>query len=62
MESKIQMSFMRISIISMLVVVLFKLVCIDDQFSKPFKSGLGQNALHRFIINMVKESNEKAFS
>ena len=27
----------------------FKLVCVDDRFSKPFKWYLGQNASHNFI-------------
>ena len=33
----------------------FKLVCIHDQFSKLFKSSLGQGAVHKFITNMIKE-------
>ena len=31
-----------------------KLVRVDDQFSKPFKSYLGQDAVHNAINNMVK--------
>ena len=34
----------------------FKLVCVDDQISKPFKSYLGQDTVHKFIINMVEAS------
>ena len=34
----------------------YKLVCVDDQFSKSFKSHLGQDAVHKIITNMVKES------
>ena len=34
----------------------YKLVCVDDQLSKPFKSHLGQDDVHKFINNMVKES------
>ena len=35
-----------------------KLVCIDHQFSKPdlFNLDLGQDSVHKFIINMIKES------
>ena len=34
--------------------IVFKLVCIDDQFSKI--SYLGQDALHKFITSIEKES------
>ena len=34
----------------------YKLVCAYDQFSKPFKSYLGQDSVYKFIIKMVKES------
>ena len=34
----------------------FKLVCVDDQFSKHFKSYLGQDAVHTFITTMAEES------
>ena len=41
----------------MLVAVLvIKFVCVDVQFSKPFKSYLGQDIAYKFIINEVKES------
>ena len=33
-----------------------KLVDVDDQFSKSFKSYLGQNDVNKLIINMIKES------
>ena len=33
-----------------------KLVCVDDQFSNPSNSQLGQDAAHKFITSMVKES------
>ena len=33
----------------------YKLVRVDDQFSKLFKTYLGQNAGHKFVTNMVKE-------
>ena len=31
----------------------YKLVCIDDQFSKPVKSYLGQDTFHKFLTSMV---------
>ena len=34
----------------------YKLGCVDDKFSKPFKSYLGKDAVYNFINNMVKES------
>ena len=34
----------------------YKLVCVDDKFSKPFKTYLGKDAVYNFINNMVEES------
>ena len=34
----------------------YKLVCVDDKFSKPFKSYLGEDAVSNFINDMVEES------
>ena len=34
----------------------YKLVCVDDQFSKSFKLYLGQDAVHKFITSMIKGS------
>ena len=34
----------------------YKLVCVDGQFSKRFKSYLGQDVAHTFLINVVKKS------
>ena len=34
----------------------YKLVCIGDKFSKPFKTYLGEDAVYNFINNMMKES------
>ena len=34
----------------------YKLVCLDDKFSKSFKSYLGKDAVHNFINSMIKES------
>ena len=33
----------------------YKLVCIDDKFSKPFKSYLGKNAVYNWLkkVNIV---------
>ena len=28
----------------------YKLVCVDDKFSKPFKTYLGEDAVYNFII------------
>ena len=34
----------------------YKLVCIDDKFSKPFKSYLREDAVYNFISSMIEES------
>ena len=34
----------------------YKLVCVDDKFSKPFKSYLGEDAVYNFISSMIEES------
>ena len=34
----------------------YKLVCLDDKFSKPFKTYLGEDHAYNFINNMIKES------
>ena len=34
----------------------YKLVCVDDKFSKPFKTYLGEDGVCNFINNMIKES------
>ena len=33
-----------------------KLVCVDDKFSKLFKSYLGKDAVYSFISSMIEES------
>ena len=33
-----------------LIMYVYKLVCVDDKFSKPFKSYLGEDAAHNFIL------------
>ena len=34
----------------------YKLVCVDDKFSKPFKPDLGKDAVYNFINSMIKDS------
>ena len=34
----------------------YKLVCVDDKCSEPFKSYLGEDAVYNFISSMTKES------
>ena len=34
----------------------YKLVCIDDKFSKPFKTYLVEDAVYNFMNSMIKES------
>ena len=34
----------------------YKLVCIDNNFSKPFKTYLDKDAIYNFINKMIKES------
>ena len=34
----------------------YKLVCVDDKFSKPFKTYLGEVAVYNFINSMIEES------
>ena len=34
----------------------YKLVCVDNKFSKPFKLYLGQDAVYNFITSMMEES------
>ena len=33
----------------------YKSVCVDDKFSKPFKSYLGEDVVYNFISSMIKE-------
>ena len=33
----------------------YKLICVDDTFSKSFKSNLGEDAIYNFINSMTKE-------
>ena len=34
----------------------YKLVCVDEKFSKPFKSCLGDDAVCSFVNSMIEES------
>ena len=34
----------------------YKLVCVDDKYSKPFKRYLGKDAFYNFINSMIEES------
>ena len=34
----------------------YKLVCVDDKFSRPFKSYLGEDAVYNFINSIAEES------
>ena len=34
----------------------YKLVCVDNKFSKTFKTYLGKDAVYNFISNIVEES------
>ena len=34
----------------------YELVCVDDKFSDPFKSYLGENAVYQIISDMIEES------
>ena len=34
----------------------YKLVCVDDRFSKPFKPYLDKDAIYNFISRVIKES------
>ena len=31
------------------------MVCVDDKFSKPFKTCLGEDSIYNFIISMIEE-------
>ena len=48
----------------LLTVMLVKKVCVNDKFSKSFKSYLDEDAVYNFINSMIKESKyctEKTF-
>ena len=35
---------------------VYKLACVDDKFSKLFKTNLGKGAVYKFFNRMIKES------
>ena len=35
----------------------YKLLCVDDKFSKPFKSYLGKDTVYNSISSMIEEIN-----
>ena len=35
---------------------VYKLVCVDDKFSKLFKKYIGKDAVYNFVNNMIEES------
>ena len=56
MESKIQMSFILKNIKNYIACSYgYKLVCVDDKFSNPFKSYLGEDAVYNFISSMIEK-------
>ena len=54
MGSKIQMSLYK-QISKILIACSYGLVCVDDTFSKPFNSYLGEDAVYSFIISIIQE-------
>ena len=57
MGSKIQKSVLQTKAKKHLACsYVYRLVCVDDKFSKPFKTYLSKDVVY-FINNMVEESN-----
>ena len=56
MESKIQMNLILTNVKNILLVVMVTNLCVDDKFSKPFKSYLDKDAVYNFISSMIEES------
>ena len=57
MESKTQKSLMQANIKKYIACSYgYKLVCVDDKFSKPFKTYLGKDAVYNFINSRIEES------
>ena len=56
MESKTQKSLIRTNIKKIsLVVIGYKLVCVNDKFNKPFKTYLGEDSVHNFMNIMIED-------
>ena len=57
MESKIGMSLIRTNKKKYVACSYdYKLSCVDDKSSKPFKSYLGEDAVYNFINSLVEEN------
>ena len=57
MESKIQMSLIQTNIKKHLASSYsYKLECVDDKFSKLFKSYLEEDAVYHFLSSIIEES------
>ena len=57
MEREIQKSLTRTNVKNIFAYSCgYKLVCVDNKFSKPFIIYLGKNAIYNFISSMIKES------
>ena len=52
-ESKIQKSLIQTNIVFSYD---YKLVCVDDKFTKLFKTYLGKDAIYNFINSMIEEN------
>ena len=55
MESKIQQSLIRRNFKVILIEVI-AIVCVDDKFSKAFKTYLDEDVVYNFINNIIKDS------
>ena len=57
-ESKIQMILKRTNILTNYAACSYgnKVVCVNDKFSNPFKSYLGEDAAYNFIDSILEES------
>ena len=57
-ESKIQMILKRTNILTNYAACSYgnELVCVNDKFSNPFKSYLGEDAVYNFIDSILEES------
>ena len=56
MGSKIRASLIQTNIKTCCLRYEYKLVCVDDKFTQPYKSYLGEDAVYSFIDSMVEES------
>ena len=56
MEIKTQKSFIWTNQKPTTCTYGYKLVCLDDKFSKPFKTYLGKDVVYNFINSVTEES------